>query len=196
MPNHFVRGVIFSPDGQRLVITYQDKLSVWDVKTGKLIASHTDPKHEFDHERNMERRPMFLGDRLITIHHTGATLWQLNTATSIMDFPSPRTRRTSFRLRAGNTQLLTFSPGNDGTIWDINTGKKLHSITNVPGDLMFGLDRLRFSADERQLFASHRNGEALTVWNSEKGWSATRHYLLDKGLRWLTKPNCEMDILE
>ena len=182
-----VRGAIFSPDGKLLVSTTRNKLSVWDAETGKLAGSQSAEGFEFDFQQNIQG-PMFINNKqLVTIHQLGAVLWDLDDVMPTFSFPSPSSRQVAIRLLAGNSQLLVAAPQEDGAIWDIKTGKRLHIIPKLPGDLMTGFNQLRFSPNERQLFAFHRQGEAVTVWDSANDWKAVRYFLFDYGRKWQTE---------
>ncbi|MDA1016456.1 MAG: WD40 repeat domain-containing protein, partial [Planctomycetota bacterium] len=186
-PREIVRGAVFTPDGERLVTTYPNRLAVWDVTTGKQISSHTNPRREFEFQGN-QQSPVFIDDRtLITVHHTGATRWDLDTGQPIVDYPTPRSRRTSVRLGSGDRRLLTVSPGRHAALWDIKSGRKLLTYADVPADLDFQFDAIRLSSDNRELFVVHRQGEAITVWDAESGRMTKRHFLLDRGREWVNE---------
>lgn len=181
------RDAIFTPDGSRLITTYKKRLSVWDAASGQLLGSaNTDA--EFDFKGNRQRLLFIDGNRFVTSHHTGAILWDLDGIKPIHSFPVQRNSRFFVRLFDGGQKLLGVSPGHDGMVWDLASGKQLATLSTIPGDLMYGVDRVRVSADDQQVFAVHRKGEAITAWDAGSGRKTRRHLLLDRGQRWLTEP--------
>lgn len=182
-----IRDAIFTPDGKRLVTTYKNKLSVWDAESGQLLGS-ANTESEFDFKGNRQR-PLFIdSNRFVTSHQNGAILWNLETVKPIHSFPVGQNSRFFVRLFDGDQKLLGVSPGHDGSVWDLSSGKQLATLSTIPGDLMYGVDRVQVSADAQQVFAVHRMGEAITAWDASSGRKTRRHLLLDRGRQWLTEP--------
>ena len=177
---------IFSPDSTRLVATYEHQLAVWNAKTGQQIGSAEWPEDDFADSHN-QQRPVFLGERRLLVSHShGAHLWDLDAVEPVFVFSSPKSQHHFVRLVAGNQKLLTVSPGHDATLWDLRTGHKLITFSDIPHDLTFGRDPVRFSKDGLHLYAFHRSGQAVAVWETKTGQMIRQHYLMDHGNRWDT----------
>ncbi len=181
-----VRDALFSPDGSRLVTTHKNHLKVWDAASGKLLGM-AESESEFELKSN-GRRPIFLkNDLLITAHHDRAALWDIKAVKLVHSFPATRQYRLFVRPFDDDRKLLVVSPGLSGTVWDLESGRRLSTLTDIPADIPYGENNVWLSEDETQVFARYRLGEAITAWDVATGAKTRRHLLLDYGRGWVTE---------
>ena len=181
-----IRDALFTADGRKLVTTHERGLAVWEAKSGRRLSFHGEDAFPFDCRDDIQL-PFFQSpSRLVTIHHGGALLWDIDTGQPIHRFPASPARQTSAILSPDGNRLLVVSPGVHGILWDITSGEKLQTFADMPADVVSPHGEVKFSGDGSRVFARHRAGQAMIVWNVAAGGIAARFYLVNSGNNWLT----------
>ncbi|MFF2205744.1 trypsin-like peptidase domain-containing protein [Streptomyces sp. NPDC058145] len=164
----WVRAVVFSPDGKRLVTAGEDGTArLWDTATGRPLhtLTHTDWVNATAFSPD--------GTMVATASRDGtARLW---------DTDSGRPLRTL--THNGNVRAAVFSPdgtmlvtaSRDGTarLWDTDSGRPLHTLTHNEDVRAAG-----FSPDGKKLATAGSEGTAR-LWDTDSGRSL--HTLTHKG---------------
>ncbi len=185
-PGGPMRDALFTPDGQKLITTHERALAIWDARSGRRLSVHEDGAFPFDFRGNIQF-PFFVSQsRLVTVHATGAVLWDVEAGQPVHRFPTPSGRRTAAILEDGGKRLLSVSPGANAILWDMATGEKLQTFDAMPADVASPLGEVRLSGDGARVFARCRAGQAVIAWDVATGRIGARFYLVDGGGGWLT----------
>jgi WD40 repeat protein len=155
----WICGLTFSPDGALLASAGADQtIRLWDTKTWTEVATlrgHEDEVYCLAFSTD--------GRRLITGGKDGSVrLWPVP--------PAKRPpavwvmREPCGRLAMSPDGRRLVSVGSDYVLWDLDTGEKLATLTELRG---FRGAHCAFSPDGRQLLAGGRNGK-IRIWNFER----------------------------
>ncbi|HRZ58189.1 MAG TPA: hypothetical protein P5525_22345, partial [Candidatus Paceibacterota bacterium] len=147
-----------SPDGRWLASACADQTArLWDTKTWdcvRTLRGHEDEVYCLTFSSDSKR--LITGDREGSVR-----LWQIPPAAPA---PAPRVVRefcgSLLRLSPDSKRIVTFWPGTNCLVWDMETGKKLGSLS-APGGSQ-GL--CQFSPDGRQLLVGGPGGK-VHVWD-------------------------------
>lgn len=177
------RDAFFSPDGNRLVTTYDNELTTWDIHSGKPLTSFVDDTLAFDFRRNLQE-PFFLSDgkRFVTVHAKGAVVWDLETGRPIHRFATPIESKTEAILAPDGETLLVVTRGREAKLWDLKTGEAVQTFSPLPRDT----EKLWFGDDGTRLFSRHQEGQAVFMWDVPSGEVEAEYYLLGDADKWLT----------
>jgi len=165
-----VNGVAFSPDGAMLATAYGDgNIDLWDVATGKLAATLTDPGG----------LPGGLPVFGLAFSPNGATLATAGARTYLWDVATGTLTATLTDPGGGTVNAVAFSPGGgtlaaadwDGStyLWDVATGKLTATLTDPsdgPDDQ--GVRGIAFSPGGGTLAAADWDGSTY-LWDVATG---------------------------
>jgi len=148
----------FSPDGTLLASGSADQtIRLWDTKTWTEITTlrgHDDEVYSLAFSAD--------GRRMITGGKDGSVrLWQIPPAKrppALRTLPDPCSK---FALSLDSRRLVTV--GNDYVLWDLDTGEKLATLTELRGYDA----NCTFSPDGRQLLTGGRKGK-IRIWDFER----------------------------
>ena len=139
--------IALHPDGKRLAANHDSKVTIWDLGTGKVLAS-------WKHEASVWGLAWQPDSNLLAVtSDRSITLWDAVAGQKrrVLEGHADQVIHVTFN-HAGT---LLASWGWDGTtrLWDPYTGKELVTVTGQP---------LGFSPDDRSLAYSH--GDELGIW--------------------------------
>jgi WD40 repeat protein len=154
-----VRGVAWSPDGQRLVTASADRTArIWDANTGSELAvlgGHNDLV------RGVAWSPD--GKRLLTASNDcTARIWDANTGSELAVLSSHNEEVWAVAWSPDGHRLATGSVDRTTRIWNANTGSELA----VLGGHDSGVRGLAWSPDSQRLAAASDDGTAR-IWNAD-----------------------------
>ncbi len=155
----------FSRDGKRLASGAED-LRVWDPETGDLLQSIPLPPGR--HATSIQFSPD--GRQLVTTTFSHAIqFYDLETEQEARVLNSPRFGGVNDAICSPNGQLLA-SAQRDVTIWDLQTGEVLHTLSRTRQSVR----TMAFSPDSKRLVCGSEgpsgatDGE-LNIWDTESG---------------------------
>ncbi|CAG0932846.1 putative serine/threonine-protein kinase PkwA [Thermoflexales bacterium] len=150
------RELAFTPSGQRLAAAEEKMIKLWDLETGRLLASHEIP----DYPDRIE----FANEQVLVVQWSGVFIKLWNTITGQTWTPPDRSV-LNWNFQPNGT-LVTLDK-DDQTVnwWDAVTFQKKSSLP-----LKTGLDRVIFGASstDGKIVAIQSLG-ALEIWDSSTG---------------------------
>ena len=163
-------GVCFSPDGKLLMTWHCEppalykkvsshRVAFWDAKTGKRNR-YTFGSLLID---NLESQPFFVDNtHCITIHHDGAKLWDAQKGNLLHHYVADQHKYTHALLSPDKSKLLVVTPGKQGTLWDVDTGKQELQFAGLRGSV-------QFANGQQQLIEHCRSRQLVKVWDVQTG---------------------------
>lgn len=153
----------FSPDGSQIVTASRDRTaSLWDSQTGKRIRQFQEG-HEF-----LASNAVFFADgqRLATgAGDNSVRVWDLANGTQQAVF-APTGRIGTLAVSPDGKWLVTGSPGNEATVWNIQTRKPVATLSGHTGEV----SAVAFSPTGALLVSGDENGNLL-LWKMDAGAS-------------------------
>jgi len=148
----------FSPDGKEFLIFSENKVSLWRVDDGGLIASQRCEGAAF--------RSQFSNDSQKVLTYCGGEkavrLWDAGSGQAGLTFSSPTAVAVSV-FSPDNQTLATATLSGQVLLWDVATGR-IKKAWQGHGDLIFDAE---FSPDGKTLATVSRDGTAR-LWDIEK----------------------------
>ncbi|MDM8559021.1 RT0821/Lpp0805 family surface protein [Candidatus Parabeggiatoa sp. HSG14] len=153
----FVRSVAFSPDGQTLATSSQDKTArLWQVSSGKLLHTlrHTSSVWSAAFSPN--------GQTLATTsyHDNTARLWQVSSGKLLHTLEGHKDSVRSVAFSPDSQMLATSSEDKTARLWQVSSGKLLRTFT--------GVRNVAFSPDSQTL-ATSSNDNTASLWQVSSG---------------------------
>jgi WD40 repeat protein len=159
--HHGIQNVKFSPDGQKLALSYSHHVSLWDVNTCSKIGNDIRVQSIYGMSFSPDNQILALGGFQEGDIRGIITLWDVQNQTKIspdmMTNPNEEVLEVSF---SSGGQLLA-SSGRDGVLrlWDVQNHTLRHTIPGNQGQV----ESLRFSPDDRILASGSAN--QLKLWD-------------------------------
>lgn len=128
---HNLSSSAFSPDGKILATTSIDgSVIFWNPETGSKISSFIANNQQVNSGKFSPD-----GKTYVTISWDGdqkTKLWNVATGKNILTLPSHGTYGESVAFYDGGKKLVTIGMNDLMCLWDLSTGAKLASATNIP----------------------------------------------------------------
>lgn len=160
-----VNSARFSPDGQRIVTTSNDRtVRIWDAATGAELAAlrgHADTV--FDAEFSPDGTRVVSRDGVQTVRVWDAVSGE-QIALLTQDAQGLRQTLASAHFSPDGKYILTAGPDRDAQIWDAATGKPLVQMRGHEGFL----NSARYSADGTRVVTASRD-ETARIWDAVTG---------------------------
>lgn len=155
-----VRFAAFSPDGQTIVTTSDDKTArLWQAATGAAIR-------QFEGHAWAVLTADFSpdGQRLVTGSEDNfAKIWDIASGECLLTLTGHTAPVSSVAFAPDQARVLTGSRDQSAKLWDAQTGKEILSLTRHTDDVT----SVRFSPDGRQILTASRDGTAV-LWLTMK----------------------------
>ncbi|MBW2455799.1 MAG: WD40 repeat domain-containing protein [Deltaproteobacteria bacterium] len=148
---------VSSDNRQALVGTgYQDKMELWDLRTGRSVAT-------YPHKKFVEFVRFLPGDtRAVTLSGSAqVTLWDLPTRRALSSFRTPR-YTDALGLSPDGRRLATTTFAPTVTLRDVETGKVDQVLTSHTG----AITHVRFAADGTRALTGGTDG-VVRVWSPD-----------------------------
>ncbi len=154
----FIGKSLFSPDGSLILSRLDnDKLILWDTKTGKEIQRFADPDYAYN-------------EAIFTPDGTGILVSGNRGLLKLLDVDTGELQKDFYRSESaaylgdmvfleGGKRFLTTTASGDMSLWDVSLGDELKHIRATANILAFSPDRDHFLADDGD----------LVLWDIEDG---------------------------
>lgn len=165
-----VIGVVFSADGQTLVsnLDLGSVIRLWNWRTGQIIRIKDDPDAYQRGFENFKTQPATFspdGQTLFATSGSGSMLqsWNVKTGKRIGSFEAKSLINAVAISPDGNT-LATGIRDNAIKLWNIQTGKLIHTLTGHQGQVR----TVAFSPDGKLVASGSQDG-TVKLWNATTG---------------------------
>ncbi|MEH1863607.1 MAG: ribosome assembly protein 4, partial [Nostoc sp.] len=156
-----VSSVVFSPDGQRLASTSDDKtIKLWDVATSKAVQTLTGHSSAVS---SVVFSPD--GQRLASASHDNTIkLWDIATGKAVQTLTGHSSAVYSVVFSPDGQRLASASDDKTIKLWDVATGKAVQTLTGHSS----AVNSVVFSPDGQRL-ASASNDKTIKLWDIATG---------------------------
>jgi WD40 repeat protein len=171
----------YSPNGERLAVSSEKGVQVWDTKTGKNLMTIKN-RQDF---KTVIKAVLFNGliakddfklvafspdgSRLATSKYRVVQIWDANTGQCLNKISDFYQRVNTLAFSPGGRQLATGSMDRSARIWDVETGHCLMTFSRC----IHSARSVAFSPDSTQL-ATGLNSNDVRIWNAKTGqWLKT-----------------------
>ncbi len=162
----YVTSAAFSPDGTKVVTAGYDTAKLWDVATGKELATlqaHT----------AWVRSPAFSpdGTKIVTAGYDTAELWDAATGKELATLQGHTDSVTSATFSPDGTKVVTASADDTAKLWDVATGKELATLQGHTNSVTSAA----FSPDGTKIVTAGADGTARQYLVNIKDLLALAH---------------------
>ncbi|WP_039360904.1 F-box/WD repeat-containing protein [Candidatus Protochlamydia amoebophila] len=149
----------FSPNGQRVIITSNEGISLWDTQTGKFLQVLEVRGGEGAPCPNVRFSPN--GERIVSSFGKSKScrLWDATTGKCVQTLEESWCR---VYFSPNSQQLVTISR-TSARLWDAQTGKCLQFLGDNPSFNEF----IPFSSDSQRIISN--DGTSVCLWNAQTG---------------------------
>ncbi len=170
-PNGEVRAFSFTPDGRRLAIATSKNVSLWDLETGKQVA--TFPKRVANFE-GYPAIPAFSkdGKTLAVAGLDDIEIWNMDTYSQVATLKNKSGGLWEFVLSADGATVITMNHHGTVDVWSAQTGKHERTLTTGWTSRFF---TLVFSHDGKTIATS--TGSKIHLWDTNTGTERLRMQL-------------------
>jgi WD40 repeat protein len=152
VPEDFT-GVVFSPDGLRVLTRSYGLIRVWDATTGEELQETPGGSWAaFSPD----------GHRLLTINLAGVFVWDWKAGKQLLHIGDDRQGLSTAEFSPDGQRIITVGQDQTARIWDSATGRQLQQIGGVRS---VGVARASFSPDGARLVTTGADGSAH-VWDA------------------------------
>jgi WD40 repeat protein len=153
-------GVLFSPDGRRLIASCQDTLRVWDA------ATHPHTFALEGHASWVAAVAFSPDDRYVATGSGDQTvkLWDANTGREVLCLQGHTRGVVGVAISADGRRLASASDDGTVRVWDAASGKMLHVLEGHTGPVW----RVAISPDGKRLASASQDG-SVRVWDAGTG---------------------------
>ena len=163
-----IRTFAFSPDGKRLAIAYTRVVHIWNIDTGKQIATFSTRVGDF------YGNPSILdfskdGKVLAVAGLQDISVWNVDTHSHIATFKNKNGGLWEFVLSSDGTTIVTLDHRGTVDLWSVNTGEHERTLsTGYAGRF----STLAFSHDGETIASTV--GSKIHLWNTNTGTETMR----------------------
>jgi WD40 repeat protein len=162
--------VAFSPDGQILAsgLDQGANIRLWNWRTGKIIRIPDDSNGSRRGFDNFKSVPIVFspdGQALFARNGSGSTsqLWNISTGKFLRSFDA-KSLINYVAISPDGKTLATGIHDNATKLWDVNTGKLIHTLTGHADEVK----SVAFSPDGKTLASGSQDG-TIKLWNVSTG---------------------------
>jgi WD40 repeat protein len=162
LPVSMMMCLSFSPDGKTLATGHFDALMLWDVATGKMIAT-------LDPESNINKVAFSRDGKFLVSAETGKLrIWSMDTKKEVrqLDPGAGETHVVYGAAFSPDGKYIASAEGHARTaiIWEVATGKIVRVLTGHKGYVL----AVAYSPDGKLLVTSSGEGE-VKLWDAKTG---------------------------
>ncbi|KAF8135222.1 WD40-repeat-containing domain protein [Mycena galopus ATCC 62051] len=158
--NDYVRSVVFSPDGLKIMSGAGDKLHIWDVSTGQQtlqLDGHEDSVNSADFSVDGSRAISGSNDKTVCI-------WDTTTGKQLFRLDGHEKAVTSVAFSLDGSHAISGSEDNSVRIWELPTGKQLCQLDGHKSEVR----SVNFSPDGSRAI-SGSDDKTIRIWDTLAG---------------------------
>ena len=161
-----VRGIVFSPDGKKIVTTSEDGTTrIWDAESGKML-------HAFEvWSSSVVFSPD--GKNILTVDSGVARLRNVETGAEIKTWNVEDKNMNYACFSPDGKKIVTVSETSNATVqfWDTESGEELHKLAGYFDSLRHydGIPPVVFLSDGKRVITLRQDRDILRIWDIESG---------------------------
>ncbi len=160
-----VRSISFAPDGRHIVSAGRDRrVRVWDVRRGKLVhdmEGHGNPVNAVAYSPNGQLiasgsgDSMMRGSNVIDVDDSSVKLWNAQSGELVRKLEGHVGGVLSLAFSSDGKMLASGGQQETVILWDVETGRKLHTLTPEGVPYRSLIQRVWFSVDGKTIYGAN-----------------------------------------